>query len=64
MRILASWMRRFPDAGRQVRWEPHLTSEEFLTDVLLAAASVIPDSSEEPVEERSCSPPGEGARRG
>lgn len=51
MRILASWMRRFPDASRQVRWEPHLTSDEFLTDVLLTAGAIVTDSSEEPVEE-------------
>ncbi|MEM1057430.1 MAG: DEDD exonuclease domain-containing protein [Bacteroidota bacterium] len=51
MRILAAWMRRFPDASRQVRWEPHLSSDEFLTDVLLAAGSAVSDTSAEPVEE-------------
>lgn len=51
MRILAAWMRRHPGADRQVRWDPGLSSDEFLTDVLLAAGSVIPDSSAEPVEE-------------
>ncbi|MEM6326465.1 MAG: DEDD exonuclease domain-containing protein [Bacteroidota bacterium] len=50
MRILAAWMRRFPGASRQVRWEPHLPTEEFLTDVLLAAGSVLPDT-EEAIEE-------------
>ena len=51
MRILAAWMRRHPDAGRQVRWDPGLDPELFLTDVLLAASSLLPDDDADPVDE-------------
>jgi DNA polymerase-3 subunit epsilon len=50
MRILASWMRLHPDSARQVRWTAGLDDDDFLADVLAAAASASPDDGA-PVEE-------------